>query len=385
MRHIPFAYMRQQRGPTPPLPIDTGSNMIFYYDFTNVNSYPTTGSVAYNLITNSLYSGRTLNLNSGNFPLTTGYTSNNFGEMSYNGVNQRGETSGNLSGDTLNWSLGGWFKATTDSGVLFARDGFFSSPGYSMSITKEVDDTLNLRIINSRNRVNQSGVYGLNVPGHTVLIPDTWYYVMGIWQSGNNGRLYLNGNLEGMSKSTNTLLFGSNQLNQSSLRTNTGLQQYYSGSFGDYEVYASDISGSVVLNNFNAKKGTYEVEYEPNTDIPINTQMTVTNGNTGSLRVFVDEGSGYNLQYTLTNTNTTTLSTENTLYGSSVVINSGSSFYVTSDDRRINASDLAYLKVFKNLQQVENISGSLAVTSSIFTANNGDAFTLQASAGTPGF
>ena len=382
MRYTPFAYIKGSLNDlTPPGPIDTGSNMLMFYDFTNQLSYPTSGSLVYNFISGSAWNN-TLTLGSGSGYYTNGWTHFNYGEENYNGINQYGFAYYGSGGDSFDWSIGGWFKATSDDGVLFARGGGYGTyPGYSIVIQKNADGKLQLDIIGSRDRFNNIGTYGATVYGHTILEPGQWYYVMGIWKKGEQGRLYLNGNLEGMSVITWGLLFGGSSFSQGMLQTSTYAQSYYSGSFGDYEIYGSAVSGSLVMGNFSARTGSYATSYHPNSEIGINTQMLVGGYNTGSLRVYVDRGSGFNLEYTLTNNNPTVLNSENTIYGSTLSLLPGNRFYATVDDYGFTPTDFANITVYKNLGIVEAISGSLNVTSSVYTVSTGDAFTLNPSAG----
>jgi hypothetical protein len=89
----------------------------------------------------------------------------------------------------------------------------------------------------------------------TTLVNDTWYYVYGVWTSGTNVKIYVNGSLENTNTFTNTVLrtstFGW------TLANGNNSPLYSDASIGEFITYNTVLSDAEVLNNFNNTKTQY--------------------------------------------------------------------------------------------------------------------------------
>jgi hypothetical protein len=359
--------------------------MILYYNFQNTGSYPGTGYTANNLITGSIFSGRTLSLLYTTVPPV--YSTVNYGEITYNGNGARGTA--NMIGadfDFSSLSLGGWYKCSNDNyGTLFSRGGGFAeAPGYSMNIAKNISGQIEFELITSRDRNNNIKTSYYTITSYQNLVVGQWYYVMAVWDRTNNLRLYINGVLQSMLKIADLALFGGPNYNQAALVQSSGVGSYMSGSFGDLELYGVPLSTTRVIQNFNAKTGSYGTTYVTSSQIPINYQLSVDNYNTGSMKIYVDRGSGFNLE--IDQTVYGGGSTEN-MINSRILINPNNVFYAVVNDKVVTIGDNSYLNVFNDTTNVQSITGSASiptnsVTMTQITGSLGSAYLLQGKAGT---
>jgi hypothetical protein len=209
---------------------------------------------------------------------------------------------------------------------------------------------------------------------------------MGVWDTGNNLRLYINGVLQVMRKISDIALFGGPNYNQAALIESSGAGSYMSGSFGDLEVYAVELNTTRVVENFNAKTGSYGTTYVTSSQIPINYQLSVDNFNTGIIEIYVDRGSGFvkEVEQPITSEN------PEITFSGRILINPNDVFYSVVTDEVIAIGNNSYLNVFNDTSIIQSITGSAAdpinsVTSNQITGSLGASYTLQAKAGNPMF
>jgi hypothetical protein len=98
-------------------------------------------------------------------------------------------------------------------------------------------------------------IAGLEVNSTTTLVSGTWYYVYGVWNSGSNLKIYVNGSLE------NTQTFFNFSLRTSNfgwtLARSGASPQYNNVSIGEFITYNRVLSDAEVLNNFDVTKAKY--------------------------------------------------------------------------------------------------------------------------------
>jgi hypothetical protein len=355
----------------PALPISTGS-LLLYYDATKLESYPTTGSNWFQLVSGAS-SGNTIVFNS-----TPTYTTNNFGELTTNGSTIYGNTDGvtYVYSDSVGYSIGGWFQMTASglTGTLYSRGGGYNfNPGWSMSLSIGTDDKITFTVVTGYDAGNFPVINFQSIKGLSTLQINKWYYIFGVYDYGSNLRLYLNGNLDGMTFTTNTRLFGGSGWNVGCLNSNSGISDKLAGTFGDYEIYQTSLSGSVVLNNFNAKTGSYNTSFTGSNPAISLQYKKEFNNNTGSIDLYINRGSGFVKEISLSG------STSNDVFTQSF-LSPGNTFYATSNNMPYVLLDRARMSVYNN----ETLTGSFtsgfsipeSVTSTTYTAITGSLFTI---------
>lgn len=230
--------------PIPELPIIITSGLTIFVDGSG-SSYPGYGSYWFNRVTGTTITGATLN----GSPGPTWNTSTN-GFFTFDGVDDYGNfgqaSTGTTTGST---TFGGWVNMTTGATkeVIFQR-GYGSS--WSLQLYKSIYNTFTFSIVAGSSIPTQ-----FDCPAPSVLISNTWYYVVAKRTSSPNQiKLYING-----------VLVETTNVTVSPLRSN-GTEGWYIGidgttfdvaNVGDFEVYDRALSDAEVLSNFNTKKTLY--------------------------------------------------------------------------------------------------------------------------------
>ena len=208
-------------------------------------SYPSTGTTWFSRATGTTYNG-TLN----NGPVWSGGTP---GFFTFDGTNDWVDFGEASSGSTTgSFTFGGWVKTTTSATEkIFMMRGNDDSGGWSLLLSKRSDNKFVAGCVTTL----PDGFPTLEqAVSSTVMSNNTWYYVVGVWNPNTNIRIYVNGSLE----TTRTVA-------RTSLRTSTfgwtlmrgNSSNYTNGSVSEFIVYQSVLSGTDILNNFNANKSKY--------------------------------------------------------------------------------------------------------------------------------
>jgi hypothetical protein len=225
---------------TPAVPVTT--NLVLYYDPSNSSSYPGSGTTINDL------SGNGLNGSMSGITFTTPY-------FSYNGSSSQISVADNplLEPGSGDWSIEFWVNYSVLAGssrILIAKtDG--GGPGdWGYGLRTAANGNTFMEIGNGTTSLQSS---------LTALTTNTWYQVVGVWTnvSSNSLSLYINGNLIGsishsftsIKNTTSPLYLGSFNGGQFS--------QWLNGRMGVVRMYNKSLTGSEVLQNFNADKSKY--------------------------------------------------------------------------------------------------------------------------------
>ena len=230
MNFINFAYEQQK--------IVT-DGLILNLDAGNISSYSGTGSTWYDLSNSNnngiIHNGSTFNLsNGGSITINPSFSQ----YISFN------STLGN--GVTSSYSWGGWFNSS--NAALYG-----TAPNANNWCMNLAYDGINLQwgmyVVTT---VPSTSAVGFVIPA--VLIPNTWYHLMGVWKAGVSLSVYVNGTL------LNTLLTSTNTLRTPASGWGIGSiapSQYNQASTGTFNVYKRVLTQQEISQNFNALRGRY--------------------------------------------------------------------------------------------------------------------------------
>lgn len=206
------------------------SNLVFYVDAGNINSYPGTGTIWYDL------SG-----NARDFTLTNGpiYNTGNGGFFSFDGTNDYAQ------GPSLNvgtsFTIEAWVKTTTT-----VTDCFIGQPTTRGIFLGTRPSAGNVKL----------GVSGQgNTPwgfrlSTTNINDNTWRYCTATYD-GTNVRVYVNATLENTTASTGTF-------NTQAIRIgDSGANEFLVGNIAVARLYSSVLNGTQITQNFDAQKNRY--------------------------------------------------------------------------------------------------------------------------------
>jgi hypothetical protein len=225
---------------TPAVPVT--NNLVLYYDPSNSSSYSGSGTTINDL------SGNGLNGTMSNITFTSPY-------FSYNGSSSQVSIADNplLEPGSGDWTIEFWVNHSVIAGasrVLIGKTdgGNAADWGYG------------LRTASNGNTFMEMGNGSTSIQSTTsTLSIDTWYQVVGVWTNvaSNSLALYINGSL-----------IGSNSHSFTSIKNTTAplylgsfnggqFSQWLNGRMGVVRIYSSALTGSQVLQNFNADKSKY--------------------------------------------------------------------------------------------------------------------------------
>ena len=127
------------------------------------------------------------------------------------------------------------------------RGNDISGSGWSLLISKQSNNKMAVGIVSNI-------LLTIELESTTTLVSNTWYYVYGVWNSGTNLKIYVNGSLENTGSFLNTILRESG-IGWNLMRGNVG--DYTNGSISEFVIYNRVLSDAEVLNNFNVTKAKY--------------------------------------------------------------------------------------------------------------------------------
>jgi hypothetical protein len=229
--------------PTSTHNVPVTSNLVLYYDPSNLSSYSGSGTVVNDL------SGNGLDGTMSNITFTSPY-------FSFNGSSSQVSVADNtlLEPDSGDWSIEFWVRysvITGSSRILIAKTdgGLAADWGYGLRTGAPGNTFMEL---------GNGGVTTVRTPETTLSI-NTWYQVVGVWTNvaSNSIDLYINGSLIGsnshsftsVKNTTSPLYIGSFNGGQFS--------QWLNGRMGIVRMYNTSLTASQVLQNFNADKSKY--------------------------------------------------------------------------------------------------------------------------------
>jgi hypothetical protein len=225
---------------TPNTPVT--SNLRLYYDPSNSSSYSGSGTVINDL------SGNGLNGTMSNITFTSPY-------FSFNGSSSQVSVADNalLEPGSGDWTIEFWVNYSVlvgSSRILIAKTDGGESADWGYGLRTAANGNTFMEVGNGTTSL-QSSI--------TALTTNTWYQVVGVWTNvaSNSLALYINGNLIGsiphsftsVKNTTSPLYLGSFNGGQFS--------QWLNGRMGVVRMYNSALTGSEILQNFNADKSKY--------------------------------------------------------------------------------------------------------------------------------
>ena len=141
-------------------------------------------------------------------------------------------------------------STSANQNVVAMRGLDGSGAGWSLLIAKQSNNKMGVGVVGTI-----PSIAGVEVNSTTTLVSGTWYYVYGVWNSGSNLKIYVNGSLENTSTFFNTSLrtsgFGW------TLARSGASPQYNNVSIGEFITYNRVLSDAEVLNNFDVTKAKY--------------------------------------------------------------------------------------------------------------------------------
>jgi hypothetical protein len=239
--NTPTVTQTQTPSATPNAPVT--SNLVLYYDPSNPLSYSGSGTVVNDL------SGNGLSGTMSNITFTSPY-------FTYNGSSSQVSVADNalLEPGSGDWSIEFWVNHSVIAGasrILIAKTdgGLATEWGYGLR-TSNIGNTF-MEIGN--------GTTSTTSPFSTLSI-NTWYQVVGVWTNvaTNTLVLYVNGvsigtrfhSFASVKNTTSPLYIGS--FGDGSL-----FGQWLNGRMGVVRMYNKSLTGSEILQNFNADKAKY--------------------------------------------------------------------------------------------------------------------------------
>ena len=221
------------------------TNLLLYYDPSNLSSYSGTGTIITDL------SGNGLNGTMSNITHTSPY-------FTYNGSNSQVSIADNsvLEPESGDFTIETWFYASSTTGgtvILGKFDNGGAADDVSYSI-RTSNTTLFADIGDGTGGV--LGADYINSTNYT-FSANTWYQVVYVWKSGVSLETYINGSSIGsVSHSLTSILNHSNPLYLG--RYNGGeYAQNFNGRIGITRLYGTSLSSSEVLINYNGDKSKY--------------------------------------------------------------------------------------------------------------------------------
>ena len=219
------------------------SNLVAYYNPDLTTSYPGTGTTLYDI------SGNGLNGTMSNLTYTDPY-------LTYNGTSSTVSIADNalLEPGTGDFSIEAWVYYSTISGSTRTFVSKANNGGGA------ADWSYGLRTASNSNTYFEvgNGTTSVTTPVF-VASTGTWYQIVGVWTNvaANSIALYVNG----VSQGSNSHAFASvkNSTNALYLGSYNGgeFSQWFNGRMGIFRYYSKALSGSEVLQNYNANRGIY--------------------------------------------------------------------------------------------------------------------------------
>jgi hypothetical protein len=232
---------------TTPTPTSTSnapvtSNLVLYYDPSNSSSYSGSGTVINDL------SGNGLNGTMSNITFTSPY-------FSYDGSSSQVSVADNalLEPGSGDWSIEFWVNHSVIAGsgrVLIGKTDSGLAADWGYGIRTNAASATYMEVGN--------GTTSITSPSSNLSI-DTWYQVVGVWTNvaSNSLALYINGSLIGSNSHSFTSI--KNTTSPLYLGSFNGGQfpQWFNGRMGVVRMYNKSLTGSEVLQNYNADKSKY--------------------------------------------------------------------------------------------------------------------------------
>jgi hypothetical protein len=220
----------------------TTSNLVLYYDPSNLSSYSGSGSTINSLASPNL-AGTMSNIT---------YTDPYF---SYNGTSSQINIADNaaLEPGSGDWTMEAWVYLSNSSGGKVILGKFNNGGGSD-------DVSYSMRISNASAFAQMGDGLGnfINSTSHTMTL-NTWTHIAYVWKNvaSNSLETFINGTSIGsVSHSLGSLLNATNPLYIGSYNGGE-YSQYMNGRIGITRLYSAALTSAQVLQNYNANKSIY--------------------------------------------------------------------------------------------------------------------------------
>lgn len=213
------------------------NGLVFYFDAKNINSYPGSGTVAYDLVKNSS-TGEVVN----------SPTFNSAGYFSFNGSSNYIRFTNSTALDNQTFTVSVWVRTNATSQL-----GFWFEKGTVNTQYSLFQENANLICrVNTGTVLNPIVVTTANFMNTT-----SWYNVVFTFVSGSQV-CYINGAVAGTGTTTGTLSTNSGGMSIGVYGGYSGGRgYYYNGDQAIAKVYNRVLTAAEVLQNFNALRGRF--------------------------------------------------------------------------------------------------------------------------------
>ena len=224
--------------------------LVLHLDAANVKSYPGSGTTWGDLSGNG---------NDGTLTNGVGYSSDNKGSLTFDGVNDHVNFTdkSEFTFTDAKFSLEVFFryvnKSAPDNSIIGKRDYGFTQREYNLYVY-EPSSTPTLRFIISTNlTANWTFVYGPTIE------KNTWYHAVATSDAGV-GKIYLNGVLSATNNSMNSSTTnGTSPLSIGNAFSSGSSVQHFNGSIPLARIYNRALTADEVQQNYNATRGRYGI------------------------------------------------------------------------------------------------------------------------------
>jgi hypothetical protein len=221
------------------------SNLVLYYDPSNLSSYSGSGTTINDL------SGNGLNGTMSNISFTSPY-------FSYNGSSSQVSVADNslLEPGSGDWTMEVWVNQTTSGNDVVL--GKFDNGGVSADVSYSIRTTGTAYFAQMGSGSGSGSTLFVNSTSYTGTL-DTWYQLVYVFTNvaANTLQTFVNGSSIGtVSHSLASILETSTNLYIGSYN-NGEYPQWFDGKVGIVRLYSSALTSSEVLQNYNADKSKY--------------------------------------------------------------------------------------------------------------------------------
>ena len=238
------------------IPSIVQDGLVLNLDAGNISSYPGTGTTWTDLSTNG---------NNGTLINGVGYSSNNSGVLTFDGIDDYVSVANNslLNPGTGSFTFGCFVKVKSDvssgyTNIIFTKNQTDFTNGYRIDPNVPYDGKYSIIM-------SEGSITGVNraITESTITASlNTWNNIVGVWDAPNKKlHLYFNGIYDGFSSTTNSLTV--NPTN------NLEIARYNRLTLSRYEFSNIDVSQVLLYNraltenevqqNFNALRGRYNI------------------------------------------------------------------------------------------------------------------------------
>lgn len=211
-------------------------SLVLCLDAANPKSYPGTGTV---------WSDLSGNGNDGTLVNGVGYSGDNQGSLTFDGVNDCVDTS--LLFDKDDFTYAAWFNRNGGTGFRNIVNSFDGSSAEWANIGL-VSSQLTFAVDNDSVKVDLRG---------STIQNNIWYYMVGVWiRNTGSMKLYLNGVLNAQATHPNKTTISAVNSERIGCRADI-ITETFDGNISNVQIYNRALSDAEIKQNFNALRGRY--------------------------------------------------------------------------------------------------------------------------------